>query len=365
MQRFRRAGLAAIGQTCAPELSMSFATESRRYGVTRNPWDLERGAGGSSGGAAALVAAGGVPVAHGSDGAGSIRIPAACCGVVGLKPSRGRTTAGPGLLRGEPMGVDFALSRTVRDSAVLLDAVATSPTSLAAPAAPYGELIRRDPGRLRIGFTTESWSRAEVGSEIAAATRGTADTLAWIGHDVSEVAPAIEQGDVIAAELLAVHAAGRALLTAPRPPDVRKLEAVSRTIVAESAAMTDADLDGFADAQRRVTAAVERMFQPLDVLVTPVTTALPLAHGTLDYDDPQWTARSWLERILDYGPFTAAFNVSGHPAVSLPLGESLSGLPIGVQLVAPLGREDLLLQVAAQLEQAMPWASRQPPIFAG
>jgi amidase len=263
------------------------------------------------------------------------------------------------------MGVDFALTRTVRDTAVLLDAVAGSNPFPVERAAPYGELVRRDPGRLRIGFVTGSWSRADVAPEIADAVRSSAETLTWIGHDVSEAAPTIDQREVIAAELLAVHAAGRALATAPRQPDFRLLEAVSRTIVTESAAMTDADLEGFADAQRRVTAEVERVLEPLDLLVTPVTSALPLTHGALDYDDPRWTARTWLERILDYGPFTAAFNVSGHPAISLPLAQSRSGLPIGVQLVAALGREDLLLQVAAQLEQAMPWADRQPSIFAG
>ncbi|WP_345764805.1 amidase [Diaminobutyricibacter sp. McL0608] len=365
MRRFRRAGLAAIGQTCAPELSLSFATESRLHGVTGNPWNLARGAGGSSGGAAALVAAGAVPVAHGSDGAGSIRIPAACCGVVGLKPSRARTTSGPELQRGETMGVDFALSRTIRDTAVLLDAVAAPNARLATPERPYEELVRIDPGRLRISVTVAPWSRGAVVPEIADTTRRTADMLAWIGHDVAEVSPAIDQGDVVAAELLAIHAAGRALLLAPRRPDTRQLEAVSRSIVAETAAMTDADVAGFADAQHRVTADVERVFATADLLVTPVTAELPLLHGTLDYNDPRWTARTWLERILEYGPFTAAFNVSGHPAISLPLGQSRSGLPIGVQLAAPLGREDLLLQVAAQLEQAMPWIERHPPIFAG
>ncbi len=365
MRRFRRAGLAAIGQTCAPELGLSFATESRLHGATRNPWNLEHGTGGSSGGAAALVAAGAVPVAHGSDGAGSIRIPAACCGVVGLKPSRGRSTSGPDLYRGMPMGVDFALSRTVRDTAVLLDAVAAPSGRLAPPTRTYGALVQVDPGRLRIGFTPHAWSSVVVEDEIVGVTMNAAGMLDWIGHDVSEAAPRIDQSDVVDALLLAIHAAGRALLLAPRPPDIRLLEAVSRSIVVETATVTDADLEASVQAQRRVTAAVERVFDRLDILVTPVTAELPLAHGTLDYDDPRWTARTWLERILEYGPFTAAFNVSGHPAISLPLGQSRSGLPVGVQLVAGLGREDYLLQVAAQLEQAMPWADRQPPIFAG
>ncbi|WP_205245047.1 amidase [Diaminobutyricibacter tongyongensis] len=364
MRRFRRAGLMAVGQTCAPELSLNFATESRLHGVTRNPWNLERGTGGSSGGAAALVAAGAVPVAHGSDGAGSIRIPAACCGVVGLKPSRGRTTSGPDVFGGMPMGVDFALTRTVRDTAALLDAVA-APSGLPRPVRPYGELAQIDPGRLRIGFTTLAGSTVDVDEEVAAVARGAAEMLDWIGHDVSEVATGFDQRDVVDALLLAIHAAGKALLLAPRRPDTRLLEAVSRSIVSETASMTDADLDSWVRAQRRVTGSVEDVFDRIDVLVTPVTAELPLAHRTLDYDDPRWTARTWLERILEFGPFTAASNVSGHPAISLPLGQSRSGMPIGVQLVAGMGREDSLLQVAAQLEQAMPWADREPPIFAG
>jgi amidase len=263
------------------------------------------------------------------------------------------------------MGVDFALTRTVRDTAALLDAVGTQSGGLPLPRRPYGELVKVDPGVLRIGFTTRAWSSVEIAGDIADVARTVAGMLGWIGHDIWEYAPDIDQGEVVDALLLAVHAAGRAMLLAPRRPDTRLLEAVSRSIVAETATMTGADLEWSLRAQRRVTAAVDDMFERLDILVTPVTAELPLAHGTLDYDDPRWSARTWLERILEYGPFTAAFNVSGHPAISLPVGQSRSGLPIGVQLVAGTGREDLLLQVAAQLEQAMPWADRLPPIFAG
>lgn len=372
MSRFRRAGLAALGQTTAPELGLSFATESRLYGVTANPWDLARGAGGSSGGAAALVAAGAVPIAHGSDGAGSIRIPASCCGVVGLKPSRGRTTSGPDVPGGGlPMGVDFALTRTVRDTAALLDAVA-APAALSepgstAPAAPttgYASLLSADPGRLRVGFTTRAWSEVPVDREVAEVTRTAAGVLDWIGHHVFEFDPPIDQESVVDAQLLAIHAAGRALLLAPRPTDPSLLEAVSRRVLDEARGVTDAGLAAAVDAQSRTTAAADSVFDACDLLLTPTLAVLPPRHGTLDYDDPRWTARGWVERILEIGPFTAVFNVSGHPAISLPLGESTAGLPIGVQLVAPLGREDLLLQVAAQFEQAMPWSGRQPSIFA-
>jgi amidase len=264
-----------------------------------------------------------------------------------------------------PMGVDFALTRTVRDTATLLDAAAALSARLPPPGRPYGELVGTDPGRLRIGFTASPWSTVDVDEEVAAVSRDAAGMLDWIGHDVSEVAPGIYQRDVVDALLLAIHAAGKALLLAPRRPDTRLLEAVSRSIVSETGSIADTDLDSWVQAQRRVTGSVEDVFDRIDVLVTPVTAELPLPHRTLDYDDPRWTARTWLERILEFGPFTAAFNVSGHPAISLPLGQSRSGMPIGVQLVAGMGREDSLLQVAAQLEQAMPWADREPPIFAG
>jgi amidase len=360
MARFRAAGLVTIGQTTAPELSFSFATESRLYGITRNPWALDRGVGGSSGGAAALVAAGAVPIAHGSDGAGSIRIPASACGLVGLKPGRYRMPGGSRAEGyGHDVGVDFALTRTVRDTAVLLATVG-SPDGSDWAADPG-----RDPGRLRIGVETRAWSGVEVDEQVAAAARSVARMLDWAGHAVEESSPPIDPRDVVAGELLGMVAAGAAVLAAPRQPDRRLLEAVSRTVLAETAAFGAERLAASVDAQERVGRVVDTWFGGFDLLVTPTLGTLPARHGELDYDEEGHTAESWLERLFEYGPFTAAFNVSGHPAISLPLAESREGLPIGVQLVAPRGREDLLLRAAGQLEQTMPWAGRQPPIFAG
>jgi amidase len=369
MARFRAAGLVALGQSTAPEFGLSFATEPARYGPTRNPWDLSRGVGGSSGGSAALVAAGAVPLAHANDAGGSIRIPASCCGLVGLKPSRGRTPCGP--LTGEAAFgqlVEFGLTRTVRDAAHLLDAVCAPPVGdkyqAPPPARRYADEVRTDPGRLRVALTTAPWSGTAVDAQVAEVTVNAGKALEWIGHPVTEARPGIDADALVEAAMLgAVSTGGAVLRGAPRRPDPSLLEAVSRRILAETGAFTALDVMAAMDAQHRVTRPVGRFFLDHDLLVTPTLARLPAPHGTLDYDNPRHTARSWLRHIFEYGPFTAAFNISGHPAISLPLGQSREGLPIGVQLVAAHGREDLLLRVAAQLEQAVPWKGRQPPIY--
>jgi amidase len=370
MTRFRAAGLVALGQTTAPELGLSFVTEPLRTGPTRNPWDLERGVGGSSGGSAALVAAGAVPIAHGNDGAGSLRVPASACGVVGLKPGRGRTPNGP--LAGETgfgLTIEFGLTRTVRDAAALLDAVGGQPIGdkyvAADPDRPYRDVLLTDPGRLRVAVTYEAWSGVSVDPQVAAVTRRAAETLEWIGHSVVEGRPRIDAGDVVDALMLNVYATGGAMLRAPRRPDPALLEAVSREVLAEVAAASALDVLAAVDAQNRVTRPAGLFLHEHDLLITPTVAWLPPPHGTLNQNAGGQSPRDWLHRILEYGPFTAPFNVSGHPAISLPLGESREGMPIGVQLVAAAGREDLLLQVAAQLEEALPWRDRQPPVFAG
>jgi amidase len=362
MTRFRAAGLATLGLTTVPELAISFATESVKHGPTRNPWDLERGVGGSSGGAAALVAAGAVPIAHGNDGAGSIRIPAACCGLVGLKPSRGRVPCGPDA--GEPLfgvAADFGLTRTVRDAAHLLDAIQGPGVGDKYAAPPphglYADELEVGPGTLRVGVTTEAWSGTVIDPEVAAAAVRAARMLEDLGHVVVDDSPAVEWEAVMRSSTGGMAAIAAPFLTAPRAVEPRRLEAVSRKVLEEAQALTALDLVTIFDAQNRVTRSVGAFFTEHDLLVTPTMGQLPAAHGTLEQDNPDHTTRTWLESLFDYGPFTAVFNISGQPAISLPLAASACGLPIGVQLVAPYGREDLLLQVAAQLEQAMPWTS--------
>jgi amidase len=368
MVRFRAAGLVTLGQTTVPELCLNLATESVRYGPTRNPWNLDRGVGGSSGGAAALVAAGAVPLAHANDGGGSIRVPASCCGLLGLKPSRGRTPCGP--LVGEAgfgQVAEFGLCRSVRDLASLLDAVSAPPVGDKYPTAPrarpYADELRADPGRLRVALMTAPWSGTPVDAQVVDIATATGRLLEWIGHIVIEAAPALDAEDIIEASALVVVSTGATVLRVPHPPPASRLEAVSRQILVEARNSTALDILAGMDAQHRVTRPIGRFFLDHDLLVTPTLARPPEPHGTLDYDDPDHTVRSWLSRIYEYGPFTAAFNISGNPAVSVPLGLSRDGLPIGIQLVAAHGREDLLIRVAAQLEQAVPWQDHQPGIF--
>jgi amidase len=370
MARFRAAGLVTLGLTTAPEMAFSFSTESVKYGRTRNPWDLNRGVGGSSGGAAALVAAGAVPVAHGSDGAGSLRVPASCCGLVGLKPSRGRIACGPDM--GEVMfGMvyEFVLTRTVRDAAHLLDAVQGPGVGDKYTAPPrrgrYADEPGAEPGPLRVAVTTASWSGAAVDPRVAAVASRAGRTLERMGHAVTEARPFLDWDDVMRCATAMAAAIGCLMLLDPGRPDAARMEAVSRRLLELAREFSALDMMAAFDAQNRVTRAVGAFFAEYDLLITPTLGRLPAPHGTLRYDDPDHTVESWLESIFDYGPFTMVFNISGQPAISLPLGQSDGGLPIGVQIVAPYGREDLLFRIASRLENAMPWSGRTPRIFAG
>jgi len=257
----------------------------------------------------------------------------------------------------------------VRDAAHLLDAVAgpgvgdkyTAPP----PGRRYAEELGADPGRLRVAVTTQAWSGAAVDPEVAAAAVGAGRALEGMGHVVTEAGPAVDWDTVIKAGTVEAIAIAAPLLMAPRRPDPARMEAVSRRLLAEAAELSAIGLIAGLDTHNRVSRSVGAFFTGYDLLVTPTIGQLPAPHGTLRYDDPDHTMASWLRTLFDYGPFTAVFNISGQPAISLPLGQSASGLPIGVQVVAAYGREDLLFRVAAQLEQAMPWQDRTPGIFVG
>lgn len=370
MKRFRAAGLATIGVTAVPEMVISFATESALNGITRNPWDLSRGTGGSSGGAAALVAAGAIPIAHANDGAGSIRLPAACCGVVGLKPTRGRVPTGPGdweALFG--IGCQFAMAKSVRDVAAMLDAVHGYSPGEKYDAPTPGGLWSLEVGRpvssLRIGFVTSAWSDAPVDSEIILAVEAAVRILEVAGHKVEAVGPQIDASAVLDSYVpMTTAAIANVVLKSEMTPSNGSLAAVSAQLLREAETLTIFDLaDSFAIASN-VSATIGSFFERYDILVTPTLAQLPSPHGSLDYDNEAHTVKSWLASIFDYGPFTAAFNISGHPAISLPLGQSKAGLPIGVQIVAGFGREDHLIQLASFFEEASPWAHRRPPINA-
>lgn len=372
--RMRRAGLAALGRTTTSELGLFGTTQTLLCGDTVNPWDPTMIAGGSSGGAAALVAAGGVPVAHASDAGGSIRMPAGRCGLVGLKPSRGRVSLRPRADEGVfGLAAHFAVCRTVRDAAALLDAFEGPGVGerydVRRPDRPYRDEIGAPVEALRVAWTGTGWLGLPADTESRAAVARVGAVLAEAGHHVGEASPVIdiEPYDratevvwaVAAAEQLDALAAatGRAVTAATVEPANRRYaeEGRRRTGVELSAAL------GVFDQTRY---RVGRFWADWDLLVTPTspTAAVPLT--VFDPGDESAPFPAWARRVAALEPFTSLWNVTGDPAVSLPLAMSAGGHPLGIQLVAPLGREDRLLRVGAWLEAALPWHVRRPPIHA-
>ena len=366
VHRLREAGFVVVGVTNMPEFGILTTTEPRHTGPTHNPWALGRSPGGSSGGAAAAVAAGMVPAAHGNDAGGSLRVPAACCGLVGLKPSRGRVSRGPDL--GDSwLACDGALTRTVAESAQLLDVLAGyevgDATWAPRPVEAYALAVRRDPGRLRIAMTSANALGVEPDPEDLRAMYAAGELLETLGHDVEEAAPAFPGGDIL--ELFVRAFAPQVALgitygtlLAGREPEEDEIEPLSRAI-AELAHGTDAVSYLAAVAQLQAVArGIVAFFAGYDLLLTPVLAERPLPIGECNgFMDPPLDA---LTRSGRFTPYTALFNVTGQPAISVPVGFADDGMPLGVQLVAkPLG-EDTLLQVAAELEAARPLEKRTP-----
>lgn len=372
MARFKQAGLATLGRTATPEFGFNATTESLANGATHNPWNPSRSPGGSSGGSAALVAARAIPVAHGTDGAGSIRIPAAWCGLVGLKPTRGRNPPGPDSdERLSGFGVEFALTRTVRDAAALLDAVngpGIGDKYFAAPAeCPYAQEVGTPPGRLRIAMATQAWSGVPVDKEYANTVSMVCRELAALGHEVEEACPQVEWESFIDANLpiWTASVADSALgLAQARGIDLGLdvLEAVTLASVEYGRRLTAVDLLRTLRLCGTITRSVSPFFRTYDVLVTPTVATPPPPLEVLNQNDPSLDPRDWLNKLFAVIPFTPLFNMTGQPAISLPLGQSSEGLPIGVQLVARYGDEAILLRLAGQLEQVLPWAHRRPSI---
>jgi amidase len=369
--RYRRAGFAICGKTNLPELALAPITEPVAYGPTRNPWDLERSPGGSSGGSGAAVAAGLVPVAHGNDMGGSIRIPASMCGVVGLKPSRGRTTIGPDF--GEYWGQmthEHVLTRSVRDSAGVLDTCAGpapgDPYTAPLPAHPWREDVGADPGALRIGFRSQRCDGGAPHPACAAAVESAAALLSELGHRVEPDAPATLDdlsgfsaymtmlGTHVASELARIGAlVGNEIKAEDVEPGTWSLAELGRSVSSVQLVEATASLHRYARGLAGWWAS------GFDVLVTPTLAALPpRIAGT----QPPGGGDEVPEDTLAFVTFTMPFNVSGQPAISLPLHRSDEGLPVGVQLIADYGREDVLFRLAAQLEAARPWAERWPPL---
>ncbi|MFJ8861394.1 amidase [Streptomyces sp. NPDC102451] len=365
--RYRRAGAVVLGTTNTPELGLNASTEPALFGPTRNPWSTSHSPGGSSGGSAAAVAAGMVPVAHASDGGGSIRIPASACGLFGLKPSRGRVPPAPrpttlsGLVSGH-----HALTMTVRDSALLLD-VAAGPRlgdayTAPPPAEPFAETARRAPGRLRIGLLTALPDGPDVHPACAGAARAAGLLCERLGHEVVETTARYRPADVartsgvlMGADIVAQIEARLAVLG--RSLANNDIEPFTRVVYETYRALPAADVSRALRRAQEIGWEVGAAFHRFDVLLSPTLARPTPLLGTLDTTDPE----SIYRHASDCSAFTSVHNVTGMPAMSVPLGRDDDGLPVGVQFAAPLGGEGVLLALAAQLEQEAPWEGPPAP----
>lgn len=373
VERYGRAGFISIGRTNLPEMASTVTTEPVAYGATRNPWDLERSTGGSSGGAAAAVASGMVAAAHGNDMGGSIRFPASMCGLVGLKPTRGRTTIGPdfGELWG-PTTHEHVLTRSVRDTARILDAVqgpgVGDPYEIAPPARPYADELGAPTGALRIGFRTRRCDgRGDSDPAVVEVVHGAARLCESLGHTVTPepVAPLDDPGLLAALPGLWAGVIGREVdrwsERIGRPIAVEELEPMNQALVGMAQGVSASAYLGSLETLQRWARGVAGWFADFDVLMMPTIPEPPFELGRLAGGSDGFS------QLLDAGSlitFTLPFNATGQPAISLPLGMSDAGLPIGVQFVAPFGREDVLIRLASQLESAAPWSDRRPPVCA-
>ncbi len=371
VRRYKRAGLIVLGKTNTPEFGNHSTTEPVLFGPTRNPWALDRTAGGSSGGAAAAVAAGMVPSAHGGDGAGSIRIPAACCGLVGLKPTRGRNTRAPVGDSGPSLAVEHVLTRSVRDTAALLDATAGpapgDPFVIPAPARPFLAEVGVDPGRLRIAWSARPPIDAPVDTACADAARATAELLSSLGHEIEEAAPDFD-GEALLGPMGDVWAAGNAASVRSvarligREPERDELELTTWELVEVGRGLDAVDLLEAFEKLAEASRAIAPFFARYDAWLTPTLAQRPLPLGVLNASHGGGSA--WWRFDLTFNPWNPVANIAGLPSISLPLAWSADGLPIGSLLTGKFGDEATLLRLASQLEIARPWADRRPPIFA-
>ena len=362
--RFRAAGLIILCTSTSPEFGLSVTTESVLHGPTRNPWNLLRSSGGSSGGAAALVAAGVMPAAHATDGGGSIRTPASCCGLVGLKVSRGRTPVGLTRTEGwNGLSVSHALTRSVRDTAALLDATHGPPLGARYVAPPpdgsFAAAVEREPRPLRIALQTEPANGQPIHRDCRAAVEEAARLCEQLGHRVEPAKPPLEELSSHLLNVISVHTAatvdersaelGRALAA-------DELETVTRAFAEQGRRVSALQLAAADATFMRAALAMARFQQDYDVILSPSLAAPPALLGTMSLDLP---LPQFVQAVVPYSPFSAVYNMTGQPAISLPLHWNEEGLPIGVQFAARIGEESLLLQLAGQLERARPWFQRR------
>lgn len=391
VRRFKAAGLITLGKTNVPEFTLLPVTEPELFGPTRNPWDLGRTSGGSSGGAAAAVAARIVPIAHGNDGGGSIRIPASCCGIFGLKPTRGRNPMGPDY--GEiwhGLVCDHVLTRSVRDSAAMLDAIsgpdAGAPYYAPPPSRPFLDEVNTDPGRLRIAFTSKPFLGDVVHEDCLKGLEATVQLCKELGHEMVEAAPEVDGKafarafvTMLAGELRADIEEFETLLgRKARPGD---FEAGTWVLALLGREITAADLSKAIRVLQRSARQIGRFFEEYDVLLTPTLASPPLTHGALQPTSVERFMMKALgkikagsllnalggvdtiaEKAFEFIPYTPLFNATGQPAMSVPLYWNEEGLPIGMHFVGRYGDEATLFRLAGQLERAKPWFDRKPSL---
>jgi amidase len=368
VSRYKRGGLVIFGKTNTPEFGLTITTEPILFGPTRNPWSLDYTAGGSSGGAAAAVAAGLAPAAHASDGGGSIRIPSSCCGVFGLKPTRGRNPHGPD--RGEGwsgMSTEHAITRSVRDSAALLDLTCGpdlgAPYFATPPRQPYSSEVGVDPGRLRIAFSTRTPAGEKVAPECEQAVAETARLLEGMGHRLEEAKMDFVPDELGFAFRTVIGGNTRVAIESyaaklGRPPSAEAFEKITWLMYESGAMASAADYARAVQVLHRIGRLVARFFEHYDLLLTPTLPRPPEKLGVFDMNTDD--TEGYRTAVALFTAFTAPFNASGNPAMSLPLHWTSDGLPVGVQFAGRYGEEATLLRLAAQLEQARPWFHRRP-----
>lgn len=370
VRRFRASGAISLGKTNVPEFGLIPTTESRLYGPARNPWNLAHSAGGSSGGSAAAVAARIVPFAHANDGGGSIRIPASACGLVGLKPTRGRNPLGPDL--GDVMNGlvgDHIVSRSVRDTAVMLDAVSGpdlgDPYAAPPPVRPYAEELKGRGKKLRVAFTLRSMQGGKFHPDVTAAVKHAARLCAELGHDVSEDSPQFED---LTMPFMAIWSSGLAMLVdgvgmmTMRTPRQGDFEGLTWGLYQMGKSISAAQYQMAWFQIQRQARAIAQWHRNVDVFLTPTLGQPPLELGVVDTSETD--VMKAFAPIISYVPYTAVQNATGQPALNLPLFWNKAGLPTGVQFVGRFGEEGVLIRLAAQLEKAAPWAHRKPKLVA-
>ncbi len=369
--RIKRSGLIVVGKTNTPELGILPTTEPRLFGPARNPWDVNRTTGGSSGGSAAAVAAGFVPMAHGNDGGGSIRIPASCCGLFGLKPTRARNPFGPDL--GDIFGglaIDHAITRSVRDSAALLDATSGpdvgDPYWAPPPKRPFIQEVGENPGKLRIAFMTFADGSLDVHPDCIKAVQDAARLCADLGHEVAEAALPLNR-ELVTPTFMVVWSAGCAWtidglsLACRRPATPEFFEPLTWALYQMGKRQAASAYLLAVTALQKLSRDVARFFTEYDILITPTLGSPPLPLGS--FDSPPENAMEGLRVAARFAPMTPICNVTGQPAMSVPLSWNHEGLPVGVHFIGRFGDEATLFRLAAQLEEARPWAGRRPQVF--